>query len=87
MPDVINTTVSIIVIRSFNVVTTHIVGFSAPSVSCQSARLESLIDRHAVINLITTTVNHIIGEFGVVVDCVIDGFDTICVVHGESASN
>jgi len=84
MSDIIDSAVAIVVVRGLNIVTTHVVGFGAKGVLGQSTRLKGLIDGHACINLITATVYHVVGKFGIVVDCVVDGLDTVCVVHSES---
>lgn len=74
--NIIDTPITVRVVWSLDVVAAHILRFCAYSLAggCRAVSIA------AVFNLLETTVVHVASELHVVVDCIVDSFDAVCVV-------
>lgn len=79
MADIVHTTARKLVVRSFNVVSTHVLGFGADGVVNEVGA----VGLPTEIDLVEAPVRHVEREFDVVVYGVVVRFDAVCVVDCE----
>jgi hypothetical protein len=82
MSDIIGSPARVLVVRTFDIVSAHILCFGAKSLGGKVV-LTSLSGFAAVLDVLEASAAHVQCKFHVVVDGVVDGFDTVCVVDGE----
>lgn len=68
-----------IVIRTLDVITTHVAGFGADGMLSQGGAVGGRTES----KLLLAAVGHVVGELHVVVDGFVDGLDAVGVVDGE----
>lgn len=97
MTDVVNTSSTVIIVRRLHVVTAHIGRFgtqrSNTKVADSRFRDDGVIVRGAVVevgrslsaalDLLQASVEHVVGELGIIVDRIVVGLDAVGVVDGE----
>lgn len=82
MSDIIGTSARVLVVRTLDIVSTHILSFRAEGL-CGNVVLTSLSGFAAVFDVFETATVHVECKLHVVVDGVVDGFDAVRVVDGE----
>ena len=80
MPDIVDTSTTVRIVRSFNVVSAHRCSLRAESLVAEASQVGSPAQRH----LVLTAVDHFIGEHGIVIDRVIECLDAVRVVICEA---
>jgi hypothetical protein len=80
--DIIGTTAGVAVVRTFDIVSAHILCFGAYCLGGEVV-LTSLSGLAAAIDQIETSAAHVQGELHIVVDSIVDSLDTVCVVDGK----
>lgn len=79
MTDIICPPSTHIIIRTLDVIATHVTGFRADGMVRQRSPVRSCAES----KLLLAAVGHAVGELHVVVDGVVDGLDAVGVVDGE----
>ena len=79
MADIVGSASAIEIVRTFNVVTTHVLCLSADRL-IGKRRSVGLV---AELDLLQTAIMHVQSELHIVVDCIVDRFDSVRVVVRE----
>jgi hypothetical protein len=82
MSDIIGSPARILVVRTLNIVSAHILCFGAKSLGGKIV-LASLSGFAAVLDILEASAAHVQCKLHVVVDSVVDSLDAVCVVDGK----
>lgn len=83
MSDIVYATSTVEVVRTLDIVSAHVCGFCADCIIVKQTALQRLIGGSAIVNLVTTSIRHVVCKFSIIIHSIVVCLDSVCIVDSE----